>query len=178
MSNQPEIQRKCQSIRLLLSDVDGVLTDGKLIYSSSGVETKEFHVRDGLAIKLWKQAGYRFGLITARQSPAVQRRAEELGVDFLHQSRPHKLDVINELAEQEKIDLTEIAYVGDDLHDLSAVAAVGLGITVQDGVDEVKSVADLVTERNGGEGALREIVESILRWTGDWDRVIESFSGK
>ena len=178
MSNPPEIQQKCQSIRLLLSDVDGVLTDGKLIYSSSDVETKEFHVRDGLAVKLWKSGGYPFGLITARQSPAVQRRSEELGVDFLYQSRPRKLEAIEELAEREQYDLSEIAYVGDDLHDLSAVAAVGLGITVQDGVDEVKSVADLVTERKGGEGALREIVESILRLKGDWDRVIETFTGK
>lgn len=178
MPNPSNIREKCQAIRLLLTDVDGVLTDGKLIYGSDGVETKQFHVRDGLAVKLWKNCGYALGLITARQSTTVQRRAEELGIDLVLQSRPHKLEAVREVAAVQQLELSEIAYIGDDLHDLSAVDQVGLGITVADGVDEVKAVADHVAIRPGGAGALREIVEFILKSKNEWDRAIESFSGK
>ena len=169
------IVKKCQSIKLLLSDIDGVLTDGKLIYGSSGTENKEFHVRDGLAVKIWRDCGYQFGLITARQSPAVQRRAEELEVDYVMQSRPKKLEGVQELAQRTNLELFEIGYVGDDLHDLSAVAHTGLGMTVENAVPEVKAVADLVTDRPGGAGALREIVEFILKSKGEWEQAIQSF---
>lgn len=171
-----EAGQKCESIELLLSDVDGVLTDGRLIYGSDGAEIKEFHVRDGLAVKLWKNCGYQFGLITARESPMVERRARELGVDFLLQSRPGKLKAVEEIATQTGVELNRIAYVGDDLHDLSAVRQVGLGITVSDAATEVKNVADVVTRQGGGQGALREIVELVLKAKGQWDQAIEMFS--
>lgn len=176
MTKEADISEKCQSIRLLLSDVDGVLTDGKLIYSSAGEEIKEFHVRDGLAVKLWKACGFEFGLITARKSPAVERRAEELGVDYLYQSRPDKRKAITELAEELGVELVEIAYVGDDLHDLSAISGVGLGLTVSDAVEEVLAAADWASTLAGGKGALREIVEMILKAKGKWSLAIESFS--
>ena len=177
MTRTATLDEKCQSIRLLLSDVDGVLTDGRLIYSSSGSEHKEFHVRDGLGVKIWRSCGFQFGLVTARESPVVERRSEEMGSDYLLQSRPQKLEAVKELASQHKYELSEIAYVGDDLHDLSAVSKVGLGLTVSDAVAEVKEAADWVTTNPGGKGALREIIQMLLTSKGQWADAIKEFSG-
>lgn len=175
MSNTQELQSRCRQIRLLLTDVDGILTDGRLIYTSDGVETKEFHVRDGLGIKLWRQRGYRIGIITARQSDIVKRRADELQVDILRQSSPNKLLVLQEIAKEESVDPAEICYIGDDLHDLAAIKHAGLGVTVEDAVDEIRWAANLVLDCRGGQGALRELVEVLLRAKGEWTEAIAGF---
>ncbi|MEC9093073.1 MAG: HAD hydrolase family protein [Planctomycetota bacterium] len=164
-----------RGVKLLLSDVDGVLTDGKLIYSDAGLEAKAFHVRDGLGVKLWRRCGYKFGLITARESKTVQKRADELNVDFVFQSSPEKFRTIGEIAEREAIELSEICYVGDDLHDLSAIEKVGLGAAVNDAADEIQTAADLVLSKNGGDGAIRELVEFLLKSKGEWEKTIKPF---
>ena len=175
MVHTESIQNQMQGIRLLLSDIDGVLTDGKLVYGSDGVEIKEFHVRDGLAVRIWKSCGYPFGLVTARESATVEKRAAELKVDFLLQSRPGKLKAVVEVAREAGVDLSEVCYLGDDLHDLGAVREAGLGVTVADGAEEVKQEADLVLQSRGGAGALRELVESLLKAKGEWSGAVESF---
>ena len=176
MPSSVPIQSPLSEIKLLLSDIDGVLTDGKLIYGSDGREHKEFHVRDGLAVKIWRSTGRKFGLVTARQSESVEKRANELSVDFLYQACPRKLETVRKIAAEEAVELSEICYVGDDLHDLSAIQAVGVGVAVNDGAAEVVEAANIVLDNSGGQGALRELVEFILKSNGEWQQAIQKFS--
>ncbi|MEX2168869.1 MAG: HAD hydrolase family protein [Pirellulales bacterium] len=155
----------CSQIRLLLSDVDGVMTGGGLTFTSSGEETKTFHIRDGLGIRLWQRAGGQFGMVTGRQSPIVERRAAELGVTLLRQGNDDKLPLVRELAAEAGVTLEETAYIGDDLPDLAAIRAVGLGIAVADAVEEVRAAARYTTSVRGGDGAVREVVELLLKNT-------------
>jgi 3-deoxy-D-manno-octulosonate 8-phosphate phosphatase (KDO 8-P phosphatase) len=156
-----------RGIRLAVFDVDGVLTDGRLYYSSDGNEQKAFHVRDGLGIKLLQRAGIRVAIITGRNSPSVSRRAEELRIDYLLQGREDKLEALRELMATHfpawDNDLAAVAYMGDDLPDLPAICAVGLGITVADASPVVLAKARWHTIRPGGAGAAREAAEFILR---------------
>jgi len=170
-----ELIERSKAVRILFSDVDGILTDGRLVYGTDQIETKEFNVRDGLAVKLWRGCGYPFGLITARQSEAVMRRASELSVDHLIQKQPHKLQAIIETIKPLGLSLEEVCYIGDDLHDLSAVKAVGLGATVADAAEEVIDMADFQTDSKGGFGALRELVQTILKAKNEWKGAIQSF---
>ena len=173
--NSPKLIERAQTIRLLLSDVDGVLTDGKLIYSGSEVETKEFHVRDGLAVKLWRSCGFQFGFVTARTSDMVARRADELQIDYLVQGRAKKLEAIEEIAAENNIGLKDVAYIGDDLHDLQAIQQVGFGATVADAATEVAEAADFQTKSAGGMGALRELIEFLLKAKEKWEEAIQPF---
>ncbi|MBL8890150.1 MAG: HAD hydrolase family protein [Planctomycetaceae bacterium] len=163
------------AITLVLSDVDGVLTDGGIGYSDAGQEFKQFHVRDGLGIKLWRIAGGQFGLLTARSSPLVDRRAKELGVDFLVQGQESKLGQARKIWRGLGLDSSQVCYIGDDLTDLPVLQAVGWSATVSDGAPEVKSVARSVTSAPGGRGAVRELLEFILRAQGRWDATIGSY---
>jgi YrbI family 3-deoxy-D-manno-octulosonate 8-phosphate phosphatase len=166
---------KCRPIKLLLSDVDGVLSDGRLTYDAAGIESKQFHIRDGMGIRLWQQAGLEFGLVTARMSPIVERRAKELDITILRQGDLDKLAKTREIAAELGLELNEICYLGDDLPDLAAIEAVGLGAAVADGAFEVCNAADFVTSLPGGCGALRELVEMILQTTGKWDALVEKY---
>ena len=156
-----------RGIRLVVLDVDGVLTDGKLFYGADGGEYKAFHVRDGLGVKLLQRAGMQVAIITGRNSPSVTRRAEELGIDYLLQGREDKLEALRELLATHFSawgeDLAAVAYMGDDLPDLAAICAVGLGITVADANAVVLARARWSTTRPGGAGAVREAAEFILR---------------
>ena len=160
-------------IELLLSDVDGVMTDGGLSFDENGVETKTFSVRDGLGIKLWGRAGGTFGIITGRISRIVERRAEELGVEMIHQGISDKLTLVKKIAAEQSCSLEQIAYIGDDLPDLPVIRAVGLGIAVADAAEEVRVEADLVTKTLGGRGAVREAVEVILKASGRWQTITD-----
>lgn len=156
-----------RGIRLAVFDVDGVLTDGRLYYGADGGEYKAFHVRDGLGIKLLQRAGIRVAIITGRNSPSVSRRAAELGIDHLLQGREDKLDALRELLAAHFCDwgddLSAVAYMGDDLPDLPAIRAVGLGMTVADACPAVLARAHWCSVRPGGAGAAREAAEFILR---------------
>ncbi len=156
-----------RGIRLVVLDVDGVLTDGKLFYGADGGEYKAFHVRDGLGVKLLQRAGMQVAIITGRNSPSVTRRAEELGIDYLLQGREDKLEALRELLATHFSawgeDLAAVAYMGDDLPDLAAICAVGLGMTVADACPAVLDKARWRTTRPGGAGAAREAAEFILR---------------
>jgi 3-deoxy-D-manno-octulosonate 8-phosphate phosphatase (KDO 8-P phosphatase) len=157
------VRKKAQDIKLLLLDVDGVLTDGGIIIDDRGVETKHFNVRDGQGIVLLMRAGIEVGLITARTSKAVRYRAKELGLQIVHQGVQSKVTVYGEIRRQTGLAETQIAYIGDDIGDLQILHRVGLAVTVNDGWQELFRFVDYVTETPGGKGAVREVAELLLK---------------
>ena len=173
--NPPEIQLRASRIQLILTDCDGVLTDGSLPYSAAGETTKVFHIHDGLGFKLAQQAGLKTGIISGRASAALELRARELKVDYLYQGNDAKLGAYEEIRAAENLRDEQIAYLGDDLHDLNLLRRVGLAIAVADAVAEVKGAAHFVTERCGGRGALREAVEFILKAQDKWNNSLVLF---
>ncbi len=175
---QIDIEKRCQPIELILSDVDGVLTDGRIVLDNAGVETKQFHIRDGMGIRLWQKAGRRFGWVTARSSHIVSMRAAELGVEIVRQGVADKLATVRETADSLGLTLEQVCYVGDDLPDLPVVAAVGFGVAVSDACAELQKAACHVTRLPGGSGAVREMVELILRCQHRWDDMVQSYLHK
>ena len=163
-----------KKIRLAVFDVDGVMTDGTVYYDNHGQELKAFNIRDGLGIKLLQKSGVRVAVITGRRSKAVEYRAGELGIDLLLQGREDKLTALKEILSSLTITLDEVAYLGDDLPDLPAIRAVGLGMTVADGCPQVKALADGITVLPGGRGAVREFCEIIINAQGGSSTVLSS----
>lgn len=149
-------------IDLIILDVDGCLTDGNIIYSNSGDETKAFNVKDGLAISSWVKLGHQAAIITGRHSKLLERRANELGITHLHQGVKDKAAQLNYLSEKLNIPLRNIAAIGDDLNDYKMLSMVGLSFTPQDGSKHVKSMVKRVCEADGGEGAVREMIEELF----------------
>lgn len=165
----------CRPIRLILSDVDGVLTDGGIVFDNQGIETKRFHVRDGLGIRLWQKAGYRFGLITHRSSNIVKMRVAELGIEIIRQGVDNKLTALQGILGELQLSLSQVCYIGDDLPDLPAVRAVGFGVAVADGCAELRQAARYVTKLPGGCGAVREVIELILKSQSRWENLIQAY---
>lgn len=163
-------------IRLIVFDVDGVLTDGVLQLDDQGVEAKRFHVRDGLAIRAALASGLKVAVLSARRSPAVSRRMEELGVELLVEGSTDKSSGLNSIIDRAGISLGRTAYLGDDLLDLPAMVRCGYPMAVSDAVEEVLAVAEFVTTVRGGLGAAREAVEHILKAQGKWKRVVDSLT--
>ncbi|MDZ7784419.1 MAG: HAD-IIIA family hydrolase [Halioglobus sp.] len=153
---------------MLVLDVDGVLTDGRLYYGDNGEEFKAFNIRDGLGIKLLQQAGVPVAIITGRVSDIVSRRARELGIEEIIQGREDKREALLELCRGHGLTLEECAYMGDDLPDLGAIVAAGLGMSVADACPAVREAADWRSSLAGGCGAVREACEFILGARGDW----------
>ena len=149
-------------IRLLVMDVDGVMTDGKIIYTSDGQEIKSFNIKDGLGIKRAQASGIETAIITGRTSPMVERRALELGIAHLVQGREDKLAALSDLLDQTNLLLDQVAYIGDDLPDLTAIESVKLGACPADAADEVKSRANWVSTRAGGDGCVRELCDLLV----------------
>jgi YrbI family 3-deoxy-D-manno-octulosonate 8-phosphate phosphatase len=170
-----KLEQRIAPIQLILCDVDGVLTDGGISFDNQGIETKTFHVRDGLGIKLWQNAGGQFGLLTARSSHIVKVRAAELGVTLVRQGFSDKLSVARQIVNELGISLNQVCYVGDDLADLQLLSSVGLGVAVADAVPEIRSAAHHVTKTSGGKGALRELIEFVLKTQNRWDEVIRKY---
>jgi len=163
------------SVRLLLLDVDGVLTPGDVIYNDNGIQIKTFHVRDGLGIRMLMDAGIRVGIITGRKSMALVHRCENLGIDLLYQGVKDKTLVLKEILEKTGVPARETAYIGDDLPDLAVMRRVGIPIAVADSCEEILDCASHMTTRKGGQGAVREICEVILKAKGSWLEVIKRF---
>ena len=161
-----------QPIRMILSDVDGVLTDGAITYDNAGVETKSFHVRDGYGIKLWMQAGMQFGILTSRNSNVVKIRAAELGIPILRQGFAEKLPAALDVFKTAAVDPAEVCYIGDDLPDLPVMHHVGLSVAVADAVAEVRATATWTLQTPGGAGAVRELVERLLKAKNLWEDLI------
>lgn len=171
----PVLQQQARPIRLLALDVDGVLTDGRLWYDNGGEELKAFHIQDGLGIKLLQGTGVQVAIITGRTSALVARRAAELGIRHVIQGREDKLLALRTLCNDLQIGLSEVAYLGDDLPDLSAIRSVGLGLTVADGHALIAEHAAFRTQRPGGFGAVREVCELIMAAQGTLAGVFERY---
>lgn len=159
----PSVQERLASIRLLAMDVDGVLTDGGLFFTGEGEETKRFHVADGLGLQLVMYAGLTVAWISGRSSPAVERRARELGVKHLYQETANKSVALAELLGLYTLTSANIAYIGDDLNDLPAFSIAGVKFAPANAAPEIKGLADFITERPGGSGAVREVCDVILK---------------
>ena len=159
-------------VRLIISDVDGVLTDGRIIYDSGGVETKCFHVRDGLGIKLWQRCGFHFAILSARSSPAVAARAAELAIERVLQGIESKWPAAEQLITELGLTPDQTCYIGDDLADLSVMRRVGLAAPVADASDDVRARADWTLRLPGGAGAVRELIERLLRAQSRWEQAV------
>lgn len=169
------IDSLAKQINLVVSDVDGVMTDGGIVFDNQGIEIKRFHIRDGLGIKLWQRTGRKFALLTARNSHIVQVRAAEIGVDIVRQGFEEKLPAALEMFDQLQIPPEQVCYIGDDLTDLAVIQTVGLGVAVADAAEEIRAAAAYTTKLGGGQGAVRELLELILKAQGRWDDLIEKY---
>jgi len=166
---------RLRSVELILSDVDGVMTDGGIIFDNQGIETKKFHVRDGLGIRLWQRGGYQFGLLTARSSHIVKLRSAELGIDIVRQGFEEKLAVAREVVEQLGLNREQVCFIGDDFPDLPAMTYAGVAVAVADATEEVRKAAQFVTTLPGGHGAVREVIEACLKSKKRWEELISKY---
>jgi len=167
------IKEKLKNIELLLLDVDGVLTDGGIIYTDSGEQVKVFNSRDGLGIRLLKEAGIQVGIVTGRASRVLRHRCENLGIDLLFDGVADKSAVLPEICTRTKVDPANMAFAGDDLVDLPLFARVGVSIAVADAHEAVISRVDWVTRAGGGSGAVREMCDEILKAKGLFNQAID-----
>ncbi|WP_206046912.1 KdsC family phosphatase [Mangrovimicrobium sediminis] len=170
------LQASARRLKLLALDVDGVLTDGRIYYSDRGEELKSFNIKDGLGIKLLQRDGIEVAIITGRNSPVVQRRADELGITEIVQGREDKLSALRELCAARGIDPADCAYMGDDLPDLAAVSAAGIGFAPADAVPALRAAADHTCTLPGGAGAVREACEFLLSARGSLDSLLGTYA--
>jgi len=170
-------KERAKPIRLLLLDVDGVLTNGRIIYDGSGREWKSFDIRDGQGIRLLQRAGLEVGILSGRKSSAVRSRAKELGIRLLRQRATDKGKALEEIMAQKNYPPEQICFVGDDLVDLPVFARVGLAVAVADSVEEVRARAHYITRNSGGRGAVREVCDLILKVQGKWTAVTQEYTG-
>ena len=166
---------KLKRIKLLLLDVDGVLTDGGIIYNDNGAETKVFNVKDGLGIRLLMEAGIHIGIVTGRRSNALYSRCKDLGINIIYDGVGNKIDVLDALLDQTGVSAEEVAFIGDDLPDLALMKRIGLSIAVENAHKTILDNADMITSAQGGYGAVREACEAILKAKGLWENILERF---
>jgi 3-deoxy-D-manno-octulosonate 8-phosphate phosphatase (KDO 8-P phosphatase) len=175
MGDLSSIERRASRIKLLLMDCDGVLTDGRIWLMEDGSEQKSFNTHDGLGLAMWHRAGLRSGVITGRTSSGLARRASELEIEFVRQGDPNKVGAFEEILRLAGVEVDKVAFVGDDLTDIPLMQRVELAVAVADAVEEVRGVAHFVTRREGGRGAIREVVELILKSQGHWNDLLEHY---
>lgn len=168
----PELKERAQNIRLLILDVDGVLTDGRLYFGPKGETLKVFHVRDGHGIKMLQKTGIEVAFLSGRRSDAAYHRAKELGISRYHEGLRDKVMVLTEIMDAMKIEAAAVAAMGDDLVDLPIMTRAGLAVAVADAPPEVKAAAHWVTNLPGGRGAVREVCDLILKAQGKWEEAI------
>lgn len=162
-------------IRCLALDVDGVLTKGEITYTSSGEELKTFHAKDGMGLAIAHAMGLQTAIITGRTSSIVERRAKELKISHVQMGSHNKSAGLQVVLDTLQVESQEVAYMGDDLNDLGVMSRVGLAMTPQDGVPEIKDIAHYICQANGGEGAVREAVEYILKREGLWEEALRKY---
>jgi 3-deoxy-D-manno-octulosonate 8-phosphate phosphatase (KDO 8-P phosphatase) len=172
-----DLHTRAAKIELLVLDVDGVLTDGSIVYTAERVEIKRFHVRDGSGLKFWHNLGKRSAILSGRTSPAVELRAAELGISPVFQGRSDKLPAFEELLAKTGLKAEQVGAIGDDLPDLPVLGRAGLAIAVADACAEVRAAADYITRPGGGCGAVRDAIEWILKLQGKWDGIVTAFKG-
>ena len=172
-----ELAALAAGLKIILLDVDGVLTDGGIILIGGDLEAKRFDVQDGMGVNLARAAGIRVGIVTSRSSQVVERRARELGIEDLYQGVQRKPEVLELLSQKYGFDPSQIAFIGDDIQDLPIMKLVGLPIAVQNAVQQVKDGSAHVTKSSGGHGAVREAVEWLLELRGDKQKAIHQVTG-
>ncbi len=170
-----EIQKRVARIRLILMDCDGVLTDGR-IWILENDDQKAFHTRDGLGIALWHRAGGKSGVISGRASTALERRARSLGMTFILLGCENKRRAFDETLSESGLSKFEVAFIGDDLNDIPPMSGSGFGVAVADAAAETRAKADYVTKARGGHGAVREVIELILKAQGRWNELVKAYS--
>jgi 3-deoxy-D-manno-octulosonate 8-phosphate phosphatase (KDO 8-P phosphatase) len=170
--SKTKIMAAAKKIKLLILDVDGVMTDGSIILDNNGNEIKSFHVRDGHGIKMLGKAGVRVAIITGRYSEVVDRRALELGIDDVYQRCYVKTTAYEQLLVKYNLTDGETAYVGDDVVDIALLKRVGLPIVVADGADDAKKYSLMITGNRGGRGAVREVTDLLLKAAGKWEELL------
>ncbi|MFA5059815.1 MAG: HAD hydrolase family protein [Candidatus Omnitrophota bacterium] len=169
------MDKRIKKIKVLALDVDGILTDGRIIFDSRGTETKFFDVQDGFGLVLFKRLGYKTAIITARASKVVALRAKDLNIDKVYQDAYPKMDAYKKMLRHFGVKDNQVCFVGDDLPDLPVLKKVGFAVTVPNGVAEVKKAAHYVTKKSGGKGAVREVIELILKTQGRWPDVLKRY---
>lgn len=169
------VESRGKKIKLLVLDVDGVLSDGRIIFGHDGELMKNFNSQDGLGITVAHKAGIRTAIITGRESQIVHLRGSELKIADIYQGAMNKVEALLELIAKYNVTLEEVAYVGDDLNDLPVIVRVGLACAVANAVPEVKNYAHLVTDHYGGQGAVREVIEFILKTQGKWESIVQAY---
>lgn len=169
------LHERLAQVKLLLLDVDGVLTEGGVTWTNEGIEQKTFHIRDGLGIRLWQRAGGRTGIVTGRASRVVQLRAEELGIGIVRQGVEDKLETTSAILAECGVAWEQTAFVGDDLPDLAVMTRCGVGVAVANAAPEVIEAAAIVTRLPGGQGAVREVIEQLLKARGSWETIVRRY---
>ncbi len=169
------ITPKASKIKLLLFDVDGVLTDGKILLHADGTESKQFDIKDGTALVWAQRLGLTVGFLSARTSAATSRRAAQLGITLLHQGVASKLETYEQIADELLLDDEQIAYMGDDILDLPVLSRVGLSTAPADAADDVRARVHWVSQKMGGAGAARELIEMVLRAQDRWDSILATY---
>lgn len=164
-------------IKMIVSDVDGVWTDGSVLYGERDVELKRFNVRDGLGVKLAQKAGIDVAIVTGRNSKALERRCEELGIKQLRQGVDDKLEAVKSILSNNKLTFEQLCYIGDDLPDLAVINNAAISAAPSDAVAEVLEAVRWRLEMRGGQGAFREAVERLLKARGEWDAIVKNFHG-
>lgn len=168
------LDARLKRVRLLLTDVDGVLTDGSIFITSDG-EYKQFSIQDGLGMVLWRKCGYKMGWISARPSNITTRRAEELKIDFLSQDKGSKVVAAEKILAETGLNWEQVCFVGDDVVDLCLLRRAGCAVAVANGIEEVKAQAHYVTQARGGHGAVREVITMILQAQGRWEQIVRDY---
>ncbi len=169
------MEEKIKNIKVLIMDIDGVLTDGRIILSSFGDELKFFDVQDGFGLALWRKAGYKSAIITANKSSVVTRRARMLKIDKVYQKVYNKLTVYNKIKKIFKVTDGQICFIGDDLIDLPILKRIGFSCCVANAIEDIKPEVDYITKKEGGRGAVREIIDLILKTQNMWKEVTKTY---
>jgi 3-deoxy-D-manno-octulosonate 8-phosphate phosphatase (KDO 8-P phosphatase) len=172
------LEDKAASIRLILLDVDGVLTDGAVVMHGDGLESKRFHIRDGIVLVWAQRVGLKVGILSARHSASTTQRAAQLGISLVHQGVASKAAAYDQILSDVSVTDAEVAYMGDDIVDLAVLRRVGLSAAPSDAVADVRACVDFVSRYPGGEGAVRELVEMILRTQGHWTAIVSGYQNE
>ena len=172
------LEDKAASVRLILLDVDGVLTDGAVVMYGDGLESKRFHIRDGIALVWAQRVGLKVGILSARHSASTTQRAAQLGISLVHQGVASKAATYDQILRDVSVTDAEVAYMGDDIVDLAVLRRVGLSAAPSDAVADVRSCVDFVSSYPGGGGAVRELVEMILRTQGHWAAIVSGYQNE
>jgi 3-deoxy-D-manno-octulosonate 8-phosphate phosphatase (KDO 8-P phosphatase) len=178
MTKDAQLAARCRALKLVLLDVDGVMTDGTVLLHPDGSESKSFHVRDGLGIVLAQRAGLRVGILSGRESAVVDARGRELGLACVRQGVSDKGAGLREILGDQHVQASEVAYMGDDLNDLAVIGEVGLSAAPADAPFEVRAQAFMVTEARGGQGCVREFLEAVLRARGQWEELVAGLGAR